>query len=55
MLLTTLTDANRAPREDLIALYSERWGIATFNRELKIIYQVERFRSRTAERFEQEL
>jgi hypothetical protein len=55
VLLTTLTDANRAPREDLIALYSERWGIETFNRELKIIYQVERFRSRTAERVEQEL
>lgn len=55
VLLTTLTDAVIAPREDLIALYSERWGIETFNRELKTIYQVERFRSRTAERVEQEL
>jgi hypothetical protein len=55
VLLTTLTDAERAPREDLIALYSARWGIETFNREIKTIYQVERFRSRTAERVEQEL
>jgi Transposase DDE domain len=55
VLLTTLTDAELAPREDLIALYSQRWGIETFNRELKTIYQVERFRSRTAERVEQEL
>lgn len=55
VLLTTLTDAELAPRDDLIALYGERWGIETFNRELKTIYQVERFRSRTAERVEQEL
>jgi hypothetical protein len=55
VLLTTLIDAERAPREDLIALYSERWGIETFNRELKTIYQIERFRSRTAERVEQEI
>lgn len=55
VLLTTLTDAELAPKDDLIALYSERWGIETFNRELKTIYQVERFRSRTAERVEQEL
>jgi hypothetical protein len=55
VLLTTLTDSTAAPREDLIALYGERWGIETFNRELKAIYQVERFRSRTAERVEQEL
>ena len=31
VLLTMLTDAELAPREDLIALYSERWGIETFN------------------------
>ena len=36
-------------------LFRPRWGIETFNRELKIIYQIERFRSRTAERVEQEL
>jgi len=55
VLLTTLIDTERAPREDLIALYAERWGIETFNRELKTIYQLERFRSRTAERVEQEI
>lgn len=55
VLLTTLTDAQIAPKDVLIALYSERWGIETFNRELKTIYQVERFRSRTAERVEEEL
>lgn len=55
VLLTTLTDAEKAPREEIITLYSERWGIETFNRELKTIYQLERFRSRTAERVEQEL
>lgn len=55
VLLTTLTDAELATRDDLIALYSERWGIETFNRELKTIYNLERFRSRTAERVEQEL
>ena len=55
VLLTTLTDAQLAPRDNLIALYGERWGIETFNRELKTIYQLERFRSRTAERVEQEL
>jgi len=55
VVLTTLTDAALAPRDDLLALYGERWGIETFNRELKTIYQLERFRSRTAERVEQEL
>jgi hypothetical protein len=55
VLLTTLTDAELAPREELIALYSERWGIETFNRELKTIYKLEQFRSYTAERVEQEL
>ena len=55
VLLTTLTDAASAPRDDVIALYSERWGIETFNRELKATYQLERFRSRTAERVEQEI
>lgn len=55
VLLTTLIDGAKAPREELIALYGERWGIETFNREIKTIYQVERFRSRTAERVEQEL
>lgn len=55
VLLTTLTDSALARREDLIALYGERWGIETFNRELKVIYQVERFRSHSAERIEQEL
>ncbi len=55
VVLTTLTDAHLASRDDLIALYGERWGIETFNRELKTIYQLERFRSRTAERVEQEL
>lgn len=55
VVLTTMTDADLAPREDLLALYGERWGIETFNRELKTIYQLERFRSRTAERVEQEL
>lgn len=54
VLLTTLIDTERAPREDLIALYAEHWGIETFNRELKTIYQLERLRSRTAERVEQE-
>lgn len=55
VLLTTLTDPEHAPKENLIALYSERWGIETFNRELKTIYHIERFRSHTAERVEQEL
>jgi len=55
VLLTTLIDDQMAPRDELIALYAERWGIETFNRELKTIYNVERFRSRTAERVEQEL
>jgi len=55
VLLTTLIDAELASKDDLIALYSERLGIETFNRELKMIYQLERFRSRTAERIEQEL
>ena len=55
VLLTTLIDAELAPKDDLIALYGERWGIETFNRELKTIYQLERFRSRTAERVEQEI
>ena len=55
VLLTTLTDAALAPRDHLVALYGERWGIETFNRELKTIYQIERFRSHTAERVEQEI
>ena len=42
VLLTTLIDAELAPKDDLIALYGERWGIATLNRELKTIYQPEK-------------
>ena len=55
VLLTTLIDQKEAPRDEIIDLYSQRWGIETFNREVKAIYQLERFRSRTAERVEQEL
>ena len=38
-----------------LALCGERWGIETFNRELKTIYQPDRFHSRTAERVIQDL
>jgi hypothetical protein len=55
VILTTLIDQHKAPREEIIDLYAQRWGIETFNREVKAIYQLERFRSRTAERVEQEL
>ena len=55
VILTTLIDEQTAPLNEIIELYSQRWGIETFNREMKAIYQLERFRSRTAERVEQEL
>ncbi len=49
------SDSTVAPSESMIALYGESWSIETFNREVQAIYQVERFRSITAERVEQEL
>jgi hypothetical protein len=55
VLLTTLLDPDRYPVDKIIALYSERWGIETFNRELKTIFNLETFHCHTAERVEQEL
>jgi hypothetical protein len=55
VLLTTLLDPVRYPVDQLVALYSERWGIETFNRELKTIFSLEAFHCHTADRVEQEI
>jgi hypothetical protein len=55
VILTTLTDSIKAPRQEIIDLYTARWGIETFNRELKLTFNLEAFHSSKADRIEQEL
>jgi hypothetical protein len=55
VLLTTLLDAAIAPRDEIIALYAERWSIETAFRELKTVLNLERFHARKAHRIRQEI
>lgn len=48
-LLTSLVDAVKYPREELISLYHERWQIETRNDELKNMIEIENLRSETPE------
>ncbi|MBI4712394.1 MAG: IS4 family transposase, partial [Planctomycetes bacterium] len=48
-LLTTLIDAEKYPREELISLYGQRWQIETRYNELKNMLKIENLRSLTKE------
>jgi Transposase DDE domain len=55
VLLTTITDANRLPADHLVDLYAERWGIETLFRDLKTVFNLEAFHSRSPDRICQEI
>lgn len=55
VLLTTVTDAERLSADQLVALYAERWGIETLFRDLKTVFDLERFHSRSPDRICQEI
>jgi len=55
VVLTTLMDAQQFPREEILRLYSARWGVETMFREIKVDLDLERFHSRSLVGIEQEL
>jgi hypothetical protein len=55
VVLTTILDAERFPRADILHIYTARWGVETLLRELKAQCEVERFHTRSRTGFEQEI
>jgi len=55
VLLTTLTDVEAAPCDEIIDLYTQRWSIETAFREMKTVLNLERFHARKAEHVRQEI
>lgn len=55
VVLTTLTDATVFPRDEILSMYTARWGVETLLRELKVDLDVEDFHSRSQVGFEQEI
>ena len=55
VLLTTITDSVRLSADHLVDLYAERWGIETLFRDLKTVFELESFHSRSPDRICQEI
>jgi hypothetical protein len=55
VLLTTITDPQEISADHLVALYAERWGIETLFRDLKTVFDLEAFHSRSPDRIAQEI
>lgn len=55
VLLTTITDTTRISADQLVDLYAERWGIETLFRDLKTVFNLEQFHSRSPDRIAQEI
>lgn len=55
VLLTTVTDPARISADHLVNLYAERWGIETLFRDLKTVFNLEQFHSRSPDRITQEI
>jgi len=55
VVLTTLTDAQAFPRDEILRMYTARWGVETMLRELKVDLDVEDFHSRSRTGLEQEI
>jgi len=55
VLLTTITDPAKISADHLVDLYAERWGIETLFRDLKTVFNLEQFHSRSPDRITQEI
>jgi Transposase DDE domain len=55
VLMTTVTDPKRLSANQLVDLYAERWGIETLFRDLKTVFNLEQFHSRSPDRITQEI
>lgn len=55
VVLTTLTDETVFPRDEILQIYTARWGVETVLRELKVDLDVEDFHSRSRIGLEQEI
>lgn len=55
VVLTTLLDQPGFSRDDILSIYTARWGVETLLRELKVQCDVERFHTRSRTGFEQEI
>lgn len=55
VLLTTITNADRLSSDQVVGLYAERWGIETLFRDLKTVFNLEAFHSRSPDRICQEI
>lgn len=55
VVLTTLVDQTTFPREEILRIYTARWGVETMLRELKVDLKIEDFHSRSRTGFEQEI
>lgn len=55
MLVTTLTDAEKYPAEEIRKLYGERWQIELHFHQIKVLQQMDVLRCKTPEMIEKEL
>lgn len=55
VVLTTLLDETAFPRDEILRIYTARWGVETLLRELKVDLDVEDFHSRSRTGLEQEV
>lgn len=55
VVLTTLLDHAQFPQDEILRIYTARWGVETLLRELKAQCEVERFHTRSRIGFEQEI
>lgn len=54
VVVTTLTDARKYPRNDIASLYRQRWQVELHLRSLKTILQMDHLRCKTPERIRNE-
>jgi hypothetical protein len=55
VIVTTLTQEEGFPAEEIVRLYQARWGVETLLREIKVGFDIERFHARSVLGIEQEI
>lgn len=55
VFLTSLLDREAIPYDEVLELYFKRWAVEVYYREEKVVQDIERFHSRTAQGIKQEL
>jgi len=55
VVLTTVLDQRQFPKDEILRIYTARWGVETLLRELKAQCEVESFHTRSRIGFEQEI